>query len=37
VLYKKLNYKVVVRYQPQILRFLACPLLIDRILGRLRY
>lgn len=37
VLYRKLNYSVIAKYQPQILRFLAYPLLIERILGRLRY
>lgn len=37
VLYRKLSYFIIGRYSPQILRFLAHPLLIDRILGRLRY
>jgi ribosomal 50S subunit-recycling heat shock protein len=37
VVYRKLSYFIISRYSPQILRFLAQPLLIDRILGRLRY
>jgi len=37
ILYRKLNYAIIAKHQPQILRFLAYPLLIERVLGRLRY
>lgn len=37
IMYRRLNYSIIAKYQPQILRFLAYPLLIERVLGRLRY